>query len=202
MLKDIDNDNRKVNWASLVKTLLCNLGFYDDLVNQGVGDTKLFLHILKQRLDYQFFQTWNRELENSSRAVFYRTFADFQFQDYLDIITVRKFRIAMTKLRIASHRLEVETGRWSRPNAMPFEERKCKICNQLEDEFHFLFECLIYSNLRLRYFRNYYLNRPSMFKLVELFKTNSEKQLRDLAMYIFKAFELRHNMVYLENVNI
>ena len=28
MLKDIDNDNRKVNWASLVKTL-CNLGFYD-----------------------------------------------------------------------------------------------------------------------------------------------------------------------------
>ena len=27
MLKDIDNDNRKVNWASLVKTLLCNLGF-------------------------------------------------------------------------------------------------------------------------------------------------------------------------------
>ena len=41
-----------------------------------------------------------------------------------------------------------------------------------------------------------------MFKLVELFKTNSEKQLRDLAMYIFKAFELRQNMVYLENVNI
>ena len=160
------------------------------------------MHILEQRLDDQFFQTWNRELENSSRAVFYRTFADFQFQDYLDIITVRKFRIAITKLRVASHRLEVETGRWSRPNAIPFEERKCKICNQLEDEFHFFFECPIYSNLRLRYFRNYYLNRPSMFKLVELFKTNSEKQLRDLAMYIFKAFELQQNMVYLENVNI
>ena len=55
----------------------------------------------------------------------------------------------MTKLRIASHRLELETGRWSRHNAISFEERKCKICNQLEDEFHFLFECPIYSNLRL-----------------------------------------------------
>ena len=49
MLKDIDTDNRKVNWASLVKTLLSNLGCYDFWVNQGVGDTKLFLHILKQR---------------------------------------------------------------------------------------------------------------------------------------------------------
>ena len=96
-------------------------------------------------------------------------FADFQFQDYSDIITGRKFRIAMTKLRVASHRLEVETGRWSRPNVIPFEERKCKIYNQLEDESHFLFECPIYSNLRLSYFRNYYLNRPSMFKLVKLF---------------------------------
>ena len=158
---------------------------------QGVGDTKLFLHIFKQRLDDQFLQTWNGELENIPRAVFYRTFADFQFQDYLDIITLRKFRIAMTKFRVASHRLEVETGRWSRLNAIPFEERKCKICNQLEDEFLFLFQCPIYSYLRLRYLRNYHLNRPSMFKLVELFKTNNEKQLRDLAVYIFKAFELR-----------
>ena len=28
------NDKRKVNWVSLVKTLLCNLGFYDVWVNQ------------------------------------------------------------------------------------------------------------------------------------------------------------------------
>ena len=50
--------------------------------------------------NYYHFLKWE--------AVFYRTFADFHFQDYLDIIEVRKFRIAMTKLRIASQRLEVK----------------------------------------------------------------------------------------------
>lgn len=161
----------------------------------------MFLCILRQRLNDHFFQTWNGELENSSRAIFYRNIADFHFQEYLDIITVRKFRTALTKLRVSSHRLEVETGRWARPNSIPFEERKCKTCNQLEDEFHFLFECSIYTDLRRNHIRRYYINRPSMFKLVELFKTHYKKQLRDLSMYIFKALELRRNVVYVENVN-
>ena len=47
----------------------------------------------------------------------------------------------MTKLRVASHRLEIEVGRWARPDRVPVDERKCRHCNTLEDEFHFLFEC-------------------------------------------------------------
>ena len=29
----------------------------------------------------------------------------------------------MTKLRVASHRLEIEVGRWARPNKLPKDER-------------------------------------------------------------------------------
>ena len=39
---------------------------------------------------------------------------------------------------LSSHRLEVETGRWARPNAISFEERKRISCNLLEYEFHFV----------------------------------------------------------------
>ena len=39
---------------------------------------------------------------------------------------------------LSSHRQEVETGRWARPNAISFEERKCISCNLLEYEFHFV----------------------------------------------------------------
>ena len=39
---------------------------------------------------------------------------------------------------LSSHRLEVETGRWARPNAFSFEERKYFSCNSLEYEFHFV----------------------------------------------------------------
>ena len=34
---------------------------------------------------------------------------------------------------MSSHRLEVETGRWTRPEKTSFENRKCKFCNNLGD---------------------------------------------------------------------
>ena len=129
---------RIVYWASLVRNLLCNLGFYEVWLNREVGDEKIFLKIVKQRLHDQFCQIWHEELENSSRALFYRNISDLHFLEYLDFITIRKFRVAFTKLRASSHRPEVETGRWTRPNSVPFDQRVCKVCIKLEDEFHFI----------------------------------------------------------------
>ena len=80
-----------------------------------------------------------------------------------------KFRIALARLRASSHRLEIEAGRWARPH-IPVGERKCGICNQLEDEYHFVLECLLCMNLRRKYIDRFYWNRPSMYKLVELIK--------------------------------
>ena len=114
--------------------------FFDEVwLQQGVGDVGIFLSLLKQRvLDY-FRPSWHNELQDSSRAVFYRNISDFHFQNYLEIITENKFRTALAKLRLSSHRLEVETGRWARPNAIPFSERSCKVCNKIEDEYQILF---------------------------------------------------------------
>lgn len=55
----------------------------------------------------------------------------------------------MTRLRVSSHRLNIEAGRWSRPQITPREERKCLICNKLEDEYHFLFEYMILKEIRI-----------------------------------------------------
>ena len=64
----------------------------------------------EQRKSDHFRQLWNNELNNSSKAVFYRSISQFRFQDYLEIVTVNKFRTALAKLRLSPHRLEVETG--------------------------------------------------------------------------------------------
>ena len=45
-------------------------------------------------------------------------FSNFNHQLYLKTVNVKKFRIALTKLRISSHRLEIEVGRCSRPNGI------------------------------------------------------------------------------------
>ena len=199
MLLDLELDNRRVNWASLVKKLLSELGFYEVWLQQNVGDHQMFLAIFKQRVRDSFIQTWNSELAESSMTLFFRNTSDFGFKAYLNIVTVKKFRRALSRLRMSSHRLEVEMGRWKRPVKVAYGERKCRVCGVLEDEFHFLIECPIYVNLRAKYIKRYYYISPSMYKLVELFSTNNNRDIQNLATYVYKAFDERNKTLYIRN---
>ena len=71
-----------------------------------------FLSVFKQRLHDNFMQNWHDRLNNSSRANFYKSAAQFQFQTYLEQINVFKYMQALSKLRMSSHRLAIESGRW------------------------------------------------------------------------------------------
>lgn len=196
MLDDIDSNQRKNNWARMVKNLLGSLGFNEVWLQQGVGDEKLFLKIVKQRLRDNFIQTWNAEINQSTRSIFYRNIADFKYQDYLDAVKVKKFRNALSRLRVSSHRLEVETGRWNRPQRIEYVERKCRICNKLEDEFHFVFECSAFESIRKTYISRYFRVRPNMFKCIELFTSSNSKNINKLASYVYRAFEKRNFLWY------
>ena len=147
----------------------------------------MFLAIFKQRVRDSFIQIWNSELAESSMARFFRNTSDFGFKAYLNIVTVKKFRRALSRLRMSSHRLEVEMGRWKRPVKVAYGERKYRVYGVLEDEFHFLIECPIYVNLRAKYIKRYYYISPSMYKLVELFSTNNNRDIQNLATYVYKA---------------
>ena len=54
-------------------------------------------------------------------------------------------RVSTTRIRLGSHYLKVETGRWSR---MPRDERLCP-CGSIQDECHVLTECMYTVALRL-----------------------------------------------------
>ena len=192
MLNDIADRQNIQNWASLVRNTLANLGFFEVWLAQGVGDMNKFLLILKQRLADNFLQNWSERLEASSRASFYKHICIFQFQPCLDKVVTRKFRVALSKLRLSSHRLLIESGRWNRPQPIPREQRLCAICNYLEDEYHLLFECSLYNNERVGFLKPYYLRRKSMFKAVELMQSSNAKVLKNLAVYIYKCFEIRN----------
>ena len=106
MLLDINRLPNKVNWASLLRDLFMSLGFNNVWLQQGVGDFNGFMSVLKQRLTDNFVQNWSARLENSSRALFYRSFVSFRFQPYLEFINIQKFSQSFSKLRMSSHRLE------------------------------------------------------------------------------------------------
>ena len=155
MLNDLHNFPAKSSSAKSVKSLQDNLGFGHVWKEQGVGSINMFLRIFKERLTDNFAQGWDDEVHNSSRANTNKLISNFSFKDYLDFVTVRKFRCAITRLRVASHLLEIETGRWHKPNRTPIEERKCLICNCLKDEFHFVLECQLNQDLRNEYIKKY-----------------------------------------------
>ena len=96
-----------------------------------------------------------------------------------------KISHALSKLRVSSHRLQIEAGRWVRPRRIPVNERKCTICQVVEDEFHFIIEC-----------PNYYYRRPSMLKLVELINTHNSRLLKKLGSFIYHAFKNRNEHLY------
>jgi hypothetical protein len=190
MLNDIEARPNKINWAALVRNTLYELGFNEIWLSQTVGDHVLFLSILKQRLCDTFIQNWNARLTDSSRAIFYRNFNTFGFKQYLNIINIPKYRYALTRLRVASHRLQIEVGRWHRPVSVPINERKCLYCQKLEDEFHFLFECNLYNNIRKKFIPTYYYTRPNMYKLIEYLSSDNPKLVKNLASFVYNAFKI------------
>ena len=62
-----------------------------------------------------------------------------------------------------------ETGP-NRPNRTPINQRICLKCEKIEDEYHFVIECILYQDLRKQYISPYFWKRPSMFKFVKQIK--------------------------------
>ena len=164
----------------------------------AAGCRRLFevLSLFKQRSQDTFIQNWQSRINNSSRALFYRNIANFQFKPYLEKINISKFSIALSRLRVSSHRLSVETGRWVKPKSIPLGERKYISCNTLEDEFHFVLECPAYDNLRKVYIPKYFWRNLSMFKFIELIKSTCGGSIRELSVYTPYAFKLRAELLF------
>ena len=55
------------------------------------------------------------------------------------------YRTAFSRLRLSSHRLRIETGRWART---PQEERWCQCGEAIQNEQHVLCDCILVTHIR------------------------------------------------------
>ena len=70
-------------------------------------------------------------------------------------------RESVTRVRLMSHNLKVETGRWSR---IPRDLRVCQCNNRdIQTESHVLIKCNLSQNIRLRYQMLDFTNTNSLF---------------------------------------
>ena len=100
----------------------------------------------------KYISYWNQTLQHSQKLSFYYTFKkNYSLPAYLDLARKIPSKKSLVKLRISSHKLRIETGRYDK---LPRDQRLCSLCNcnKIEDETHFLLDCPSYSSIRDRFF--------------------------------------------------
>ena len=111
-------------------------------------------NIMYRRLIDQFQQTSLESIKTSSKMKTLSLLKEEPGREsYLTDITNPRHRRALSKLRLSSHTLEVERGRYTEPD---HNKRFCKFCKQqglqkVEDEQHFLLVCPMSKELRERF---------------------------------------------------
>ena len=107
--KDAENNvtYNGANWASQVKSLLDELGLTYIWVQQD--HINIPCDLIQQRIMDMYKQSWYTNINNSSRLLMYARFKhEFEMEHYLDFITEKKYKIALTKFRLSSHDLAIE----------------------------------------------------------------------------------------------
>ena len=143
------------NWVGNVKSLLEEFGFAHVWLNPSCINLKTFPCVFKQRLMDCFMQKWHSDLQNNGVLTLNKHFEiDFSYECYLNICPT-KYRIAFSKLRLSSHSLLIETGRYGR-NRTERNERRCIMCDSgvVEDKYHFTLICSRYNDIRRLYLSN------------------------------------------------
>ena len=97
------------------------------------------------------------------------------------------------RLRVSSHSLRIQTGRYGN-DGLPRNERICVYCdlNDIDDELHLLLNYHCLTNSSHISIPRYYYYRNSMFKLIELLKSENRNVL---CKFIKLAFNHRNSLI-------
>ena len=121
-------------------------GFNCNLLNKC--KIKQYVDLMRKK----YITYWNHTLQHSHKLNFYyKIKTNYSPSVYLDLTRKNRSRKTLVKLRISSHKLRIETGRYDN---IPREERLCNLCNcnRINDETHFLLDCPSFSSIRDMFF--------------------------------------------------
>ena len=123
------------------------------------------------------------------------------YEKYLDKIINPKYKTALSRFRMSNHNLLIEKGRYVRPR-LDRNERKCFNCkDEIEDEYHFIIKCPLYTNERrdlIGLSENMYKNFNSLSdeqKFVFILSNENENILETLARFIFHSLKNREQII-------
>ena len=192
-----DYSNSYLSWCSDVKRIFQEVSMvhcYQNLLRCDITSAK-------EILLSQFFEKWVHDCTTVSKLRTYVKFkTNFEVEPYLDILSNRKIRSYVSQLRCGILPLRIETGRYG-TKYIPECERTCIFCNsgEIESEYHFIFDCVLYETYRKELFTAMsnispsFLNKDRNGRMKEFMSTIG---IRNFSNYIHKSFELRKSILF------
>ena len=175
-------DSLTLPWLKCVKSILDECGLSYVFNSTDINPIWLKL-VVKKTLRDQFIQQWQTTIFESHKCSNYRMFkCIFTQEAYLSILD-HKFYWILSKFRTRNSRLPVEYGSWFN---VPIEERKYHFCvsEEIVGEFHYIFCCNYFNELRKIYIPSCFRNRPSVHVFYSLFNSKQTSVLRKLCTFI------------------
>jgi hypothetical protein len=119
-------------------------------------------------------------------------------ETYLTSNIPRVYRNKITAIRIGSHDLEIERGRYTNTSTPP-QNRFCKFCpDNIEDECHFMMSCSLFKTKRTELISMLNLDKTftcknELSKFIILFtnELNNEESCFIVGQYIHECLKLR-----------
>ena len=169
---------------------------YETLVkHDSPGNIRKYYENLKDKCSNDDITERRNRIMNSqsTMAKTYATKTNLVYSQLLyKAFNNERSRIILTRWRLYSHKLSVETGRYAVPT-IPRERRLCIICFEIEDEHHALFICKAHLFIRRKYedIINRYKSTASILNPL------TEGDVNSIANYIR---EIERNMVSLKMI--
>ena len=187
-------------WVNSIKKYFSSNGLTDlfDTTNEQKRERGAFpsSSILLQTLANQFHHTALTNLKDTSKLKFYSILKkNICTEKYLTDISNVKHRQALTRLRLSSHTLSIESGRHGKEKIRQ-EDRICPLCKEgIEDEIHFLFKCPLYKECRDKYIAQKLSPLPNTLGTEQIRHLLLNNDLKPIAKFIYEAFNLRADTI-------
>ena len=136
------------------------------------NDINIFLNTVREMRYNKFISDWKKNLQENRKWSKLDTYKmiehDYRVEPHLLYVRNKRYQRAITRLRVSSHKLNIEAGR----HIWPYIPRQQRVClhhttGELDDEFDFLLICHFHSEGRysmLQEFGNYLPLQPRIDK--------------------------------------
>jgi exonuclease III len=198
-------DREQENIIDVVLILLQKLGIGETLEyikNMSLSHLTMLLKsnvqsTIEKEWQFNISKTTGKQKSHNNKLRTYATIkSHFKLEPYLLAVKNRAHRISLCRFRTSNHSLRVEKGRYQ---SLKLTERTCCYCtlNVVEDEYHFLLKCPLYSTERAVYLKNVFdknLNirslQPDMLFLW-LLSTEDKDVCSETARFIYESLAKR-----------